>query len=116
MTDFERLEGWTLDGNPVHRHDPDSLSFDEDVYWHESYRHQATFDRHALYEDYSPAYRAGYLYRMRHQNRSWEQAEHDLSCGWEKIRGVSRLAWSDARPAVRAAWEHVAEIDGQDEE
>jgi hypothetical protein len=112
MSSLERHEARSIEGQPVYRYDAEGLGVaEEEGHGHDSCSHGATFDRHALNEDYSPAYRAGYLYRMRHPNRTWEQAEHDLSLRWDRLRGFSRFAWNDAMPAARAAWEHVGAAD-----
>jgi hypothetical protein len=61
--------------------------------------------------DYRPAYRYGTYARSQYGNRDWDDTlESDLERGWEKAKGTSRMAWKDARSAVRDAWhgaEHV---------
>lgn len=58
--------------------------------------------------DYSPAYRYGTYARAQNADRPWDSAlEADLERGWERAKGKSRLAWSDAKNAVRDAWHGV---------
>jgi len=105
MSDSERLQAWYHDGQPSHVHDAFHASANDGR--RESFAYGTATRRPALFEDYVPAYRAGRVYRLRHPNRSWAQASHDIGREWGRLRGVSRLSWTDALPAVQAAWEHV---------
>jgi hypothetical protein len=80
----------------------------ERSYWHHAYRNGLCFSTNCMYEDYAPAYRAGYVYRMRHRDHAWEQARAVLRADWEDVKGTSRLSWNEAELSVRAAWDHVA--------
>jgi len=84
-------------------------AIEEGFYWHEAYRKEAWYDKNYLYEDYAPAYRAGYVHRMRHADASWEQAEVELGSRWDGIKGVSRMPWDVAKAIAHAAWKHVGE-------
>jgi hypothetical protein len=78
----------------------------EDAYWRE--QHPAMpYAMGTRYEDYEPAYRAGYETYRRHGARTFEEAETDLRAEYEQSGG--RLAWDQAIPATRAAWNRVAE-------
>jgi hypothetical protein len=80
----------------------------EDVHWCRSYR-QASYYRPGLgYDDYGPAYRVGYTAPLRRVG-SFDQLEDSLRLDWERVKGRSRLSWSEAREAVIAAWERVSE-------
>ena len=55
--------------------------------------------------DYRNAYGYGYAQRKQYGNdQTFELVEQDLQRDWVTSRGNSRLEWSDARFAVRDAW------------
>jgi hypothetical protein len=78
----------------------------EDAYWRGAYTGEPYYSPMMSYDDYAPAYRLGYTGRGRY-NRSFDEAENDLSRDWESTRGSSRLSWPEARHAARAAWHRV---------
>lgn len=61
------------------------------------------------YGDYRSAYRYGTQARSgAERDARWDDAtESRLEQGWDKAKGESRLAWQDARHAVRDAWHKV---------
>ncbi len=79
----------------------------EDVYWREHHPNQAYARKDYSYDDYQGAYRTGYEGWARHaqSGRSFDQLENDFKADYERNRGTSRLAWTEARPAVHAAWD-----------
>lgn len=57
------------------------------------------------YSDYRPAYHYGAYAYSNSADRPWDSSvEHELERGWERARGNSRLAWNEAKYAVRDAW------------
>lgn len=65
-------------------------------------------DRGYSYDDYRPAYRYGTQARANAAGREWDDAvESDLERGWDKAKGNSRIAWADAKGAVKDAWHGV---------
>lgn len=82
----------------------------EETYWKERYESEPYVTRDLNYEDYLPAYRAGYMGYSTYgvHGRSFEEAEADLKQDYERDRGASRLSWAEARPAARAAWDRIA--------
>jgi hypothetical protein len=78
----------------------------EDAYWRENHPRQdyASPDDH--FDDYGPAYRAGYEGPSRYRT-SYDKAEGEISRNWEKDRGSSRWDWDRAKHAVRAGWHRV---------
>jgi hypothetical protein len=80
----------------------------EEQYWHEQHMNEPYYDAAYSFEDYLPAYRAGWEGRTRFPNRSFEEVERDLEREYSWNRGGSRLLWQDARRAMRAAWDHVS--------
>ena len=80
----------------------------EEQYWHEHHMNEPYYDAAYSFEDYLPAYRAGWEGRTRFPKRSFEEVERDLEREYSWNRGGSRLLWQDARRAMRAAWDHVS--------
>lgn len=67
------------------------------------------------YEDFVPAYRYGTRARFStdYGGRLWDDTVSDeLRLGWERERGGSRLAWDDAKGAVRDAYTADEPFDG----
>ena len=59
------------------------------------------------WNDYEPAYTYGYDTYGQYRGRRFEDVESDLERGWDKTKANSRLAWADARGAVRDGWHYV---------
>jgi hypothetical protein len=60
------------------------------------------------FDDYRSAYRYGTYARSAYPGREWDDAlESDLSRGWEKAKGTSRLTWERAKAATKDAWHSV---------
>jgi hypothetical protein len=59
------------------------------------------------YDDYAPAYRAGYQGRAQHADRKFDDAERDLEATYNRTKGSSKLGWENAKHASRAAWNRV---------
>jgi phage tail tape-measure protein len=81
---------------------------EEDAYWRGHYHQEAYYEKGRNYDDYAPAYQTGYESRAEHKGQSFEQAEGDLERRYDRSRGTSALAWEQARPATRAAWNRAA--------
>jgi hypothetical protein len=79
----------------------------EDAYWRDAYRNESYYDSSATYDDYAPAYRAGYEGYGRYHGRRFEDVEGDLQRDYTSSRGNSRLEWEKAKHATRAAWHRV---------
>jgi uncharacterized protein YcfJ len=79
----------------------------EDAYWRDNYKNESYVRSDYTYEDYSPAYRAGYEGRVRYDGRGFDEVESDVRGDYERNRGNSRLDWDDAKHATRAAWHRV---------
>lgn len=79
----------------------------EDAYWRDNYRNEPYANRNLSYDDYQPAYRAGYTGFGKHAGKKWDDVEDDLQHEWEQVKGKSSLAWSDAKHATKAAWHKV---------
>lgn len=59
------------------------------------------------WRDYEPAYKYGYDTYSNYRGRPFEEVEPDLERNWSASRANSRLAWNDARGAVRDGWHYI---------
>lgn len=80
----------------------------EDQYWRSNYKAEPYHDTQYTFDDYGPAYRAGYEGYRSNSNKSFEDIESKLQHNYERNRGKSRLDWNAARPATRSAWDRVS--------
>jgi len=89
----------------------------EDAYWESVYWAEPYHREELGYEDYAPAYCAGYI-GFAQYGGSFEDAEKSLCANWLRIKGDSRLSLDEALLAMRAAWNHAerAQVAGEDEE
>ena len=73
------------------------------------YRGTSYYNADRDWNDYGPAYQYGYDTYGQHRGRRFEDVEPDLERDWERSRAEhnSRLAWNDARHAVRDGWHHI---------
>jgi hypothetical protein len=88
----------------------------EDAYWRDRHVEQP-YAKDRPYEDFAPAYRAGYEGYVKHSEgkRQFEEVEPALRNDYEtrlaasesSAAGRARLAWDDAKHATRAAWDRV---------
>lgn len=79
----------------------------EDTYWSRHYWRERYYRPDCEYEDYAPAYCAGYV-GFGQYGGTYEEAEKSLCANWERIKGDSRLGLDEARQAMQAAWDHAA--------
>ena len=79
----------------------------EDNYWRDNYSSRPYARADQSYDYYQPAYRYGWESRGQYAGRRYEDVETDLERGWDKAKGTSKLAWNDAKLAVRDAWHRV---------
>jgi hypothetical protein len=59
------------------------------------------------WRDYEPAYKYGYDTYGQYRGRKFDDVEAELGRNWDASRANSRLAWNDARQAVRDGWHHI---------
>lgn len=79
----------------------------EDEYWQQVFRGERYYTPHLDYEDYAPAFCAGYTGYAQYGG-SFEDAEKSLVANWVRIKGDARLPYEQARLAIRAAWDRAA--------
>ena len=80
----------------------------EDAYWRSTYDKEAYYRSDYTYDDYAPAYRAGWEGRAAGHDR-WDAVRDDWSRRWHGEPHGSRLRWDEAEPAAKAAWERANE-------
>jgi hypothetical protein len=83
----------------------------EEAYWRENYQSQPHYEAGYTYDDYHPAYRAGWEGRARYEGRDFDAVERELRADYERRRGASRLDWERCRKAARAAWDRFDATD-----
>ncbi|MEO0409253.1 MAG: glycine zipper family protein [Cyanobacteria bacterium P01_A01_bin.135] len=78
----------------------------EEAYWRDTYRDRPYTEADYDYDDYSPAYSAGYdgYANYGSNGMTYADAEPRLREDYEKRRGTSRLDWDKAKPATEDAW------------
>lgn len=59
------------------------------------------------HEDYRPAYWYGWEAAQKYPGRRWAEIASEMERDWDKVRGVSRLPWSEAELAVHEAWDRA---------
>ena len=79
----------------------------EKEYWESAYASEPYRNEAYGYADYAPAYQLGYESRSRYPGKSYDEIETNLQSEWDATRGESKLAWTDAKQATRAAWHRV---------
>jgi uncharacterized protein YcfJ len=83
---------------------------EEEAYWRDQYTHEPYYKEGSEFDHYAPAYRLGYLGRVRYDGRSYGDIEETLADEYEKFRSeMPAPPWDDVRPATRAAWERTDE-------
>ena len=81
----------------------------EDAHWREHHVNEPYYSGAYTYDDYAPAYRAGYQSAV-HGRADWAATRSELHQRWEAERESSRLSWLAAEPAAKAAWERADRV------
>jgi len=79
----------------------------EEAFWRETYVREPYYVKGRPYEYYAPGFRAGWEGRVRHDGRSFEDAEADLRADYNLSKTELDPDWNEVSPAARAAWERV---------
>ncbi len=79
----------------------------EEIFWKETYIREPYYAAGKPYDYYAPAFRTGWEGRVRHDGRSFEEAEPELKAAYELAKSELGAGWQDVRPAARAAWNRV---------
>jgi hypothetical protein len=76
-------------------------------HWQKQYKKEPYYDAKYTWDDFDPAYRYAYDSQQRHATRHFADVEDQLAAGWDRAKGKSRLAWNDAKAAVRSGWDSI---------
>ena len=79
----------------------------ESAYWRESYDEQPYFSDNYTYDDYEPAYRAGWEAYDPYQKLDWKDREAIARNRWESESGIQSMTWEEARLAAEDAYGRV---------
>jgi len=79
----------------------------EEAFWRDAFKREPYYRASMGYDDYSPAYRVGYTGPLRREG-TFDSLETQLEQDWLCVKGRSRLTWTEARLAARAAWRRVS--------
>lgn len=80
----------------------------EDAYWRDNYTREPYYQSGRTYDDYEPAYRAGYeTYASSDRPRTFEEVERDIEDAYNARRPREGITWDEARRPARAAWDRV---------
>ncbi|AKJ27211.1 hypothetical protein [Caldimonas brevitalea] len=82
---------------------------DYDVqHWRELHARQPATGPQRSYEDCESAYRYGHSAAARYPDAtSWDELSDQLASGWIDSNARSPLAWGEAEPLARTAWEQA---------
>lgn len=59
------------------------------------------------WNDYEPAYKYGYDRYSTYAGRKFDDVQNELQKDWEATQTTSKIAWNDAREAVRDSWHYM---------
>jgi hypothetical protein len=76
-------------------------------HWKSNYATTPYYASGREWKDYEPAYNLGYSGYSQYRGKRFEDVEPDLERGWDKTKGNSRLAWNEAKGAVRDGWHYI---------
>ena len=79
----------------------------EESFWRETYLREPYYLKGRTYEYYAPGFRAGWEGRVRHDGRTFEEAEPQLMAEYSRTKTELDPDWQATRPAARAAWDRV---------
>ena len=71
------------------------------------YRNTPYYASGKEWSDYEPAYKYGYDTYGQYRGKSFDAVEPELERNWDSTKANSRLAWGEARGAVRDGWHHI---------
>lgn len=84
----------------------------EAAYWRDAYAEQPYYSEHYQYEDYEPAYRAGWESYDATIRSDWKGRESLAKERWESEGGAPKMTWEEARLAAEDAYGRVNERAG----
>lgn len=79
----------------------------EELFWRETYIREPYYAAGKPYEYYAPGFRAGWVGRVQHDGRTFDEVEPTLMTEYALTKSELDPAWKDISPAARAAWNRV---------
>jgi len=79
----------------------------ETAHWQNEYRNRPYYNDAYNYDDYGPAYQAGWESVDADVNEDWATREAVARQRWENEGGSGFMTWDDARPAAQDAYSRV---------
>ncbi len=77
------------------------------THWQRKFKDEPYYDSRYEWDDFDPAYRYAYKSYEENPNARFEDLETRLEAGWDIAKGKSKLAWVDAKEAIRSAWNSI---------
>lgn len=65
------------------------------------------YTRGREWSDYEPAYKYGYSTYGEYRGQRFEDVEDRLERNWDAAKANSRLAWNEAKGAVKDGWHYI---------
>jgi uncharacterized protein YcfJ len=76
-------------------------------YFEANYRNAPYYSAGRDWSDYEPAYKYGYDTYGQYRGQRFEDVEPQLERDWQNTKANSRLAWNEAKGAVKEGWHHI---------
>ena len=73
----------------------------EEAHWQRNYSKEPYYQSGLTFDDYSPAYRAGYQGRIQHEGRKFDDVQGSLEKSYESLKAIR--SWAGRRPSTRRA-------------
>jgi hypothetical protein len=80
------------------------------THWQRNFKDEPYYSEKYSWEDFDPAYRYAYKSYEENPHARFEDLETRLEAGWDIAKGKSKLAWADAKQAMRSAWNSVERV------
>ena len=80
------------------------------THWQRNFTREPYYSTRYTWEDFDPAYRYAFRTHEEHPHSRFEDIEERIEAGWDIAKGKSRLAWADAKQAIRSGWNSVERL------
>jgi hypothetical protein len=80
------------------------------THWQRNFKDEPYYSEKYSWDDFDPAYRYAYRSYEENPNARFEDLETRLEGGWDVAKGKSKLAWADAKEAMRSAWNSIERV------
>jgi hypothetical protein len=80
------------------------------THWQKAFKDEPYYNERYEWDDFDPAYRYAYKSYEENPDARFEDIETRLEAGWDIAKGKSKLAWADAKQAIRSAWNSVERV------